>query len=127
MTEVISTDTCAPKGADIPVAWASEAELCVGFLVVSIPTYQPIYRRLVYGSADALDVRTGKVYQLQAGSYETKNHASHTEQISAQHTLPPAQLATCISVTDEIELVRNAQHNGTWVRMAGNDFGGSRF
>ncbi|KAG6368463.1 hypothetical protein INS49_002670 [Diaporthe citri] len=44
----------------VPAAWASEAEICAGFLVVSIPTYRPIYRKIVYGSADALDPRTGK-------------------------------------------------------------------
>lgn len=105
--------------------WASEAELCVGFLVVSIPTYQPIYRRLVYGSADALEVRTGKAYKLQAESHKSKNQVSHQVKASSQATLPPIPLG--ISVTDDIQPVRLTQHNGSWVGIAENDVGGSRF
>lgn len=102
----------------MPAAWVSEVELCAGFLVVSIPTYRPIYRKIVYGSADALDVRTGKSYQLEAGSYENNKNGSHKVQVSVQRTVPPTQLG--ISVTDDIELVRHIQHNGSWVRVAEN-------
>lgn len=111
---VTITDLCA-KGDAVPAAWASEAEICAGFLVVSIPTYRPIYRKVVYGSDDALDVRTGKCYELELGSYESNNHASHKAQVSAQRILSPAQLGA--SVTDDIELVKRVQHNGSWVRM----------
>lgn len=104
------------KGTAIPAAWVSEVEICFGFLVVSIPTYRPIYRKIVYGSADAQDVRTGNSYQLEAGSYGSNKNASHNVQVSAQRTVPPTQFG--ISVTDEVELVRHIQHNGSWVRVA---------
>lgn len=121
---MIITNLCA-KGDAVPAAWASEAEICAGFLVVSIPTYRPIYRKIVYGSAGALDVRTGKSYQIEPGSHESNDHASHKVQVSAQRILSPAQLG--ISVTDDIELVRHIQHNGSWVRMEESEIDGSRF
>lgn len=121
--KVIITNLCA-KGDAVPAVWASEAEKCAGFLVVSIPTYRPIYRKIVCGSADALDVRTGKSYQLEPGSHESNDHISHKAQVSAQRILSPAQLG--INVTDDIELVRHIQHNSSWVRME-NDIDGSRF
>ncbi|KAG8159748.1 hypothetical protein KVR01_010385 [Diaporthe batatas] len=105
--------------ADIPAAWASEAELCVGFLVVSIPTYQPIYRRLVYGSADALHVRTGKAYQFQPWSRKSKSHLSHVAKASSQSTLSPMPLG--ISVADDVQPVRHTQHVATWVGQPGTE------
>lgn len=122
--KVINTNLCA-KGDAVPAAWASEAEICTGFLVVSIPTYRLIYRRIVYGSADALDAGAGKPYQLEPISHESNNHASHNVQVSAQRILSPAKLG--ISVTDDFELVRHIQHNGSWVRMEESEIHGSRF
>ncbi|KAL2277766.1 hypothetical protein FJTKL_15203 [Diaporthe vaccinii] len=79
----------------VPAAWASEAEICAGFLVVSIPTYRPIYRKAVYGSDDALDVRTGKCYQLELGSYESNNHASQGASFGTAFTLTCAVGRQC--------------------------------
>lgn len=113
------------KGDAVPAAWASEVELCGGFLVVSIPTYRPIYRKIVYGSADAPEARAGKPYQPEPGPHERNNHASHKVQVPAQRIPSPAQLGT--SVTDDIELVRHIQHNGAWMKMEENEIDGPRF
>lgn len=91
-------------------------EICFGFLVVSIPTYRPIYRKIMDGLARTVDARSRKHYQLEAESYESNKSAPHTCQVSAQQIFSPAQLG--IVVTDDVELVRYVQHNGDWIRVA---------
>lgn len=113
------------KGDSIPAALVSEVELCFGFLVVSIPTYRSIYRKMTDGLASALEARIRKPYQVGAGSYGSNNSAPYTFQVSAQRTLSPAQMG--IVILNDIQLVRHVQHNGDWIRVAENEHDRSRF
>ncbi|KUI61327.1 hypothetical protein VP1G_08505 [Cytospora mali] len=106
------------KGTAIPAAYLSEAEICVGFLVVSIPTYRPIYHKIVHGTAHALnsDPSTGPGYQVQIGSHGYNNTASKLVQVSPNRTLN--SVTPGISVTEDVELVRHVQRDGTWVKVS---------
>lgn len=116
---------CCTKGDSIPAALASEMEICFGFLVVSIPTYKPIYRKMMNGLARAQDSRTRKHYQLETGSYGSNKGFPHTSQDSARPTLSPEHME--VVVIHDIELASHFQHNGDWIRVAENGQDRSRF
>lgn len=103
-------------GTAIPAGWVSEAELCVGFLAVSMPTYRPIYRKIVDGSVDGPDASTGNSYQRPLARGNDKN-GSHSVKVSAEqlHLSSPSQQG--ISVTDDVELVHHVRHDGAWVMV----------
>lgn len=105
-------------GTAIPAAYLSEAEICVGFLVVSIPTYRPMYHKIVHGTAHSTesDSSVGPGYNVKIGSNGYNKTASNLVQLSPDQTLN--SMTQGISVTDDVELVRHAQRDGTWVRVS---------
>ncbi|POS80965.1 hypothetical protein DHEL01_v200638 [Diaporthe helianthi] len=94
---------------NVPSAFVTAAELMVGLLATSIPTYRPLYRRFVQRFTSQKS--SGQDYQQ--GSHE--NPASHSVKVSAGATTPANSEG--IHYTSQIELTRHARRNGVWVRV----------
>lgn len=114
-------------GVAAPTLLISQVEVCVGILVVSIPTYRPVYRKLLYGTAESQaspgisDPRPlaylgfGKI----GGNYDSHNSSKHHVDITAGGKVRGEREG--ISVMDDVELVRHAQRDGAWVRVSDDE------
>lgn len=93
----------------MPSAFVTAAELLVGLLATSIPTYRPLYRR--FAQRFTSQKSSGQDYQQ--GSHE--NAGSHSVKVSAGATTPANSEG--IHYTSQIELMRHTHRNGVWVRV----------
>ncbi|KAI0108737.1 hypothetical protein F4776DRAFT_643591 [Hypoxylon sp. NC0597] len=84
---------------DIPAGLLSIVELMVGFLAASIPTYRPLYRRIVHGSTSSAPISNTPPPRLDYGpSKKADNEAGYSNESAGNSLLG-------INMTDQIELV----------------------
>ncbi|OTA80569.1 hypothetical protein M434DRAFT_37906 [Hypoxylon sp. CO27-5] len=97
---------------DIPAGLLSIVELMFGFLAASIPTYRPLYRRIVHGSVTPSPIPNTPPHRLDNGlGKEAINKASRSCEsdpeligdLSTEHLSEDNFLGT--RMTDQIELV----------------------
>ncbi|KAK8005918.1 hypothetical protein PG991_012215 [Apiospora marii] len=98
--------------------------LAVGILAVSIPTYRPLYRLVVYGP----DVpgQPSRPHQTSKATGSSQNNQSFQHQnpsrgvtISSDHSRLDSSPG--VHVTNQIELVTHARRNGNWVKVPGEE------
>ncbi|KAK7919959.1 hypothetical protein PG985_007981 [Apiospora marii] len=104
--------------------YLSVIELAVGILAVSIPTYRPLYRLVVYGP----DVpgQPSRPHQTSKATGSSQNNQSFQHQnpsrgvtISSDHSRLDSSPG--VHVTNQIELVTHARRNGNWVKVPGEE------
>jgi hypothetical protein len=101
-------------GDNIAPGFVSTVELLVCLICASIPTYRPLYNRVVrktFGTVN--DSQNTKISAYK--SYPSANRAKVTSDGTIVTTTPG------IHVTDQVELMRYAETNGAWVRVADED------
>ncbi|KAG6358972.1 hypothetical protein INS49_012492 [Diaporthe citri] len=98
---------------NVPSAFVTAAELLVGILATSIPTYRPLYRRFI----QRFTSQKSSNQNYQPGSHE--NAGSHSVKVSAGATTPVD--SDGIHFTSQIELTRHTHRNGVWVRVDDED------
>ncbi|XXH01339.1 hypothetical protein Hte_007697 [Hypoxylon texense] len=94
----------------------SAVELMTGILAASIPTYRPLFKHVFQGS------RESSKYQSQRPAASPRHFPSHTTQVSVGRF--DQETRAGIQVTDQIELVKHATRNGTWVMVTDDDGAG---
>lgn len=108
---------------DIPAGLLSAVELMAGILAASIPTYRPLYRRIVYGS---INLSTNTDAMPSYGDHPDRKYSkgksrdlSLDTQLSVGVTAGgfAATSRQGINVTNQIELVRHKNMGGNWVRV----------
>lgn len=112
------------KGVAVPALLISQVEVCFGLLVVSVPTYRPLYRKLVYGTAEkesqpGISGPRPLAYLgfKKISSYASKwNDSEHRVEITAGKDARDSPRGICIQ--DDVELVRHIQRDGIWVRVS---------
>ncbi|KAI1763486.1 hypothetical protein GGR53DRAFT_467259 [Hypoxylon sp. FL1150] len=91
----------------------SVVELMTGLLAVSIPTYRPLFKHVFYSS------EVSSNYQNHRMTESYRNIPSHTAQVSVgtfrRETRPG------IRVTDQIELIKHAAQDRSWVMVIDKD------
>lgn len=107
----------------VPTAIVSVAEITLGMLAVSIPTYRPLYERIFGGrggirreSNGANACRYKETLHMGLYGAGTRNDVNVTS---------PGTHIGCshggINVTNHIELVRHTNKSGNWVRVTDED------
>ncbi|CAG8952807.1 hypothetical protein HYFRA_00009052 [Hymenoscyphus fraxineus] len=90
---------------NIPAGLASVAELMIGILAASIPTYRPIYRRFMNGSAMA---QTQAGYNSDRQNYGNDSSLNKSTlrrvQIFSQHDGEPREKGDGIHITNQVEM-----------------------
>ncbi|KAI3331630.1 hypothetical protein HD806DRAFT_477917 [Xylariaceae sp. AK1471] len=102
--------------AGVSITYISIIETTVGILAVSIPTYKPLYKRLVDSSN----------YYFRRGYMEnSSNKDKQRGELPQKSMIPSApresHVAPHINVTHQIELVRHTKMGGSWVRVSEDD------
>ncbi|KAI0157907.1 hypothetical protein GGR52DRAFT_180575 [Hypoxylon sp. FL1284] len=94
----------------------SIVELMAGFLAVSIPTYQPLYRRILHGteSKELQNIQRGDKY-ARSGAQYLWNTPRNVEIFATSSSDEPKPWA--INVTNHIELSTHSTAGGSWVRV----------
>lgn len=97
------------SGDNIPAGLASAAELMVGFLAASMPTYRPLYRRLRHGDFEGSNgaSNSGHEYRFE--------HPRNTVKITGGNGGAPLS-GTGINVTNQFEMNIHPNHRDKWVR-----------
>ncbi|RYP25741.1 hypothetical protein DL767_008294 [Monosporascus sp. MG133] len=85
---------------NVAPGFVSSAELLIVILAASIPTYRPLYRRFVQ----------------QNHGYKSQG-SSRTVKVSVGRIVVPNSDVS-VHITDQVELIRHANRNGKWVRVA---------
>jgi hypothetical protein len=130
----------------IPAGYMSCIELCVGFLVVSIPVYRSLYRKLARGEtggptgwsynvkSDAVPLRPTDAASYPGISVKTLNDGSHvngsgsdvaigskntlhTTVASSDMTAMRRETGQGINVRADVQMERMAYRNGAWVQV----------
>ncbi|KAI0838463.1 hypothetical protein F5Y06DRAFT_287197 [Hypoxylon sp. FL0890] len=107
---------------DIPAGLLSVVELMFGILAASIPTYRPLYRRIIGGSATLAPISNTPLLRLDYGSKKTKanscgSDSQLTEGFFAGHFQGGDLAGT--SVTNQIELGKHT-NGGNWQQISDN-------
>ncbi|KAI1808962.1 hypothetical protein F4811DRAFT_499636 [Daldinia bambusicola] len=103
--------------SQIPSCMVAAAELTVGFLAASFPTYRPLYLKLIRKTKSD---RAGINPAIGVGCVEPGQELDgdhHKVFISTDGI--PGRENLGIMVTDDIELVRHTYQGGQWVRVPG--------
>ncbi|KAI1798972.1 hypothetical protein F4811DRAFT_558304 [Daldinia bambusicola] len=88
--------------------FVSAAELLVGILAASIPTYGPLFRRYIVGST----ARSSLPYGRSKGQVSSQLHSASISVSGGGAVHGPG-----VHITDEVELTRHELRNGAWVRI----------
>ncbi|KAJ0106743.1 hypothetical protein J7T55_001267 [Diaporthe amygdali] len=94
---------------NIPAGLASAAELMVGFLAASMPTYRPLYRRLRHGDFEGSNGASNSGYEYRF------EHPRNTVKITGGNGGAPLS-GTGINVTNQFEMNIHPNHRDKWVR-----------
>lgn len=101
----------------MPTVMLSDVEVMVGFLATSIATYRPLYRRIFQGTGA---FSTGYSANKRSGFADDFSHPTgHTTNISRNRNLrsQSGESQHGIIVTDQIELIRHHNVDGSWLRI----------
>ncbi|RYO83906.1 hypothetical protein DL766_001733 [Monosporascus sp. MC13-8B] len=103
---------------NIPAGLLSVVELMTGILAVSIPTYRPLYRRLVEGPSW---VKQSIQNDYASGNRNAEYHRSFGREGPRSVSVSAGRVSVGtrqgISVTNQIELTVHTSKGGSWVRV----------
>ncbi|KAI1477934.1 hypothetical protein K445DRAFT_307757 [Daldinia sp. EC12] len=105
---LVVSSTADVSWDNVPPGFVSAAELLVGILAASIPTYGPLFRRYIAGTT----VRSSQRYGRSKGQISSQLHSASISVSGAGAINGPG-----VHITDEVELTRHELRNGAWVRI----------
>ncbi|KAI1860569.1 hypothetical protein JX265_009968 [Neoarthrinium moseri] len=103
----------------VPAGLLSVAELMSAILAACIPTYRPLFRKLVEGSTVGKKIAWSGYGSAAIRNDKISRDAPHTVNVSAGRF--PNSTRPGINVTNQIELSVHRSKGGSWVRVPDED------